>query len=79
MCQPDKRFVGVVSALSVEEAEGGDLTKALLPDATPVSANLGMRELVRRVASMRCPVPVVDDAGCFCGTVSQSTMLNRLQ
>lgn len=79
VCQPDKRFVGVVSALSVQEAEGSDLTKALLPDITPVSPHLGMRELVRRVAAMRCPVPVVDEQGCFCGTVSQSAVLNRLQ
>lgn len=79
LCGSDKKFVGVVSALSVSQAGEGNLAEAILTDAAPISIDLGMRDLMRHVAAASCPVPVIDEQGCFCGTVSQSAVLSRLQ
>jgi glycine betaine/proline transport system ATP-binding protein len=78
-----KRFQGVVSVESllraVERLNGSaSLDDALLPDVEPVPEGLPMEEVLPRLASSACPLPVVDGAGAYRGAISKTAYLETL-
>lgn len=76
----EKRFKGVVSAASVEEAlsKEAPLQSALLPKIKTVPANAPLSEILGVVASSPCPVPMVDDTGTLKGIISKTALLEAL-
>lgn len=79
VCNENGRFIGVVSVLSLEEASAGDIKKAILENPQAVNLNTKMSQLVDLVGHAPCPLPVIDDQGKFCGTVSPCSILQQLQ
>lgn len=78
-----RRFQGVVSVESlleaVQRANGSArLDDALLPDVAAVPSSLPMEEVLPLVAASRCPLPVVDGAGAYVGTVCRTAYLETL-
>jgi glycine betaine/proline transport system ATP-binding protein len=77
----DRRFCGVVSALSLEQAArrpGGTLDDALLPGCQPVPALSRLKDLLRPVAACEWPLPLVDAEHRFAGAVSRADLLRTL-
>lgn len=62
-------------------AAGGDAATDATPDPRgpgAIAATAGLHELIEQVAEADWPVPVVDDAGLYLGTVSKSALLQTL-
>jgi glycine betaine/proline transport system ATP-binding protein len=78
----DKRFQGMVSAESLNEAVrlGGPdpYRRAFLPDMAPIEADTPLSQVMGRVAESRWPVPVVDGRGRYLGAISKSSLLMTL-
>jgi glycine betaine/proline transport system ATP-binding protein len=78
----DKRYQGMVSADSLNEAvRGGGADPyhtAFLPEVTPIEAETPLSQVMGRVAESRWPVPVVDARGRYVGTISKSSLLMTL-
>ncbi|WP_247872587.1 glycine betaine/L-proline ABC transporter ATP-binding protein ProV [Azospirillum sp. TSO35-2] len=75
------RFQGIVSrdsvVLALGEAEPRFLN-AFLPGIEPVSSDVPVHTLLRRVAAAPCPVPVVDGDGLYLGAISPAVLLETL-
>ncbi|MEZ0171348.1 glycine betaine/L-proline ABC transporter ATP-binding protein ProV [Microvirga sp. TS319] len=78
----DKRYQGMVSAESLKEAVHAGwpdpYRRAFLPDMVPIEADAPVAQVMGRVAESRWPVPVVDAAGRYVGTISKSSLLMTL-
>lgn len=79
-----RRFQGVVSVESLIAAleRGGEqarLEDALLRDVAPVDAETSMEEVLPLVARSPHPLPVVDGAGAYLGTISKTAYLEALE
>jgi glycine betaine/proline transport system ATP-binding protein len=75
-----RKFVGVVSLASLEEAKrvDGNLEQALLPDGPTVTPDISLNDLMGIVAATPYAVPVVQEDGRYVGAVSKSTLLKAL-
>ncbi len=78
-----RRFQGVVSVetlLTAIERNNGSATldQALLPEIEPVPADLPMEDVLLRIASSPCPLPVVDARGAYVGAISKTAYLETL-
>jgi glycine betaine/proline transport system ATP-binding protein len=79
----NKEFVGVVSLANVREtlekdSNSEDITPAYLEGIEPVAADATLQELLPKLTSYECPVPIVDDANKYVGTVSRYLFLQTL-
>jgi glycine betaine/proline transport system ATP-binding protein len=78
-----RRFIGVVSSASLQEAmescePDSPLNKAFLKKAKPVKMTDSMQDILPLVASSPFPVPVVDDDNFYKGVVSKNRFLKTL-
>ncbi|WP_434623137.1 glycine betaine/L-proline ABC transporter ATP-binding protein ProV [Azospirillum sp. B2RO_4] len=78
-----RRFHGVVSVESlmsaIERGNGSTtLDDALLPGIEPIADDLPMEEVLPRVASSACPLPVVNGQGAYVGAISKTAYLETL-
>ncbi|MBW1615904.1 MAG: glycine betaine/L-proline ABC transporter ATP-binding protein ProV [Deltaproteobacteria bacterium] len=78
-----RRFIGVVSSASLQEAmesckPDSPLNKAFLKKAKPVKMTDSMQDILSLVASSPFPVPVVDDDNFYKGVVSKNRFLKTL-
>ncbi|MBP2315371.1 glycine betaine/L-proline ABC transporter ATP-binding protein ProV [Azospirillum soli] len=78
-----RRFHGVVSVETllgaIERGNGSaTLDEALLPDIAPVPVDLPMEDVLLRIASSPCPLPVVDAQGTYVGAISKTAYLETL-
>lgn len=77
----DNRFLGTVSLdslLQTLQRQDSGLSDAFLDYSEPVSDKLGLRELIGRIVMNPQPLPVVDDAHSFVGSVTQTMLLKKL-
>lgn len=80
---PKHTYLGMVSTDSLREVIKGHnepvgLQHALLPDVTPVPSAFPVSELFGQAASTSHPLPVVNEAGQYCGVISKTTLLKFL-
>jgi glycine betaine/proline transport system ATP-binding protein len=80
---PHKRFLGVVSSQSLRDALRGHhgplgLHKAFIPDVQSIASDTPVADLFGAVASLPCPLPVVDADSRYLGVISRTTMLKFL-
>lgn len=83
-----RRFLGVVSSESLQaaiEANAKDnhpkenlIDQAFLPEVKPVTTDASMQDILPEVASLSCPVPVVDENNVYKGVVSKNRFLRIL-
>jgi glycine betaine/proline transport system ATP-binding protein len=75
-----RKFVGVVSLASLEEAKRVDasLDQALLPNGPTVTPDVSLNDLMGVVAATPYAVPVVQEDGRYVGAVSKGTLLKAL-
>ncbi|WP_353861145.1 glycine betaine/L-proline ABC transporter ATP-binding protein ProV [Azospirillum formosense] len=78
-----RRFQGVVSVetlvTAIERHNGSaTLDEALLPGIEPLPVDLPMDEVLPRIASAPCPLPVVDGQGAYVGAISKTAYLETL-
>ncbi len=80
-----RKYQGVVSIDSLiacidglGRREEGRIEQAFVADVTPVTADTPLTELMTQVAESPYPVPVVDGAGRYQGTISRATLLHTL-
>ncbi|MBK3733174.1 glycine betaine/proline transport system ATP-binding protein [Azospirillum brasilense] len=78
-----RRFQGVVSVetlvAAIERHNGSaTLDEALLPGIEPLPVDLPMDEVLPRIASAPCPLPVVDGQGAYVGAISKTAYLETL-
>ena len=78
-----RRFHGVVSVetlvTAIERHNGSaTLDEALLPGIEPLPVDLPMDEVLPRIASAPCPLPVVDGQGAYVGAISKTAYLETL-
>lgn len=75
-----RKFVGIVSLASLEEAKRVDATleQALLPEGPTVTPDISLNDLMGIVAATPYAVPVVQEDGRYVGAVSKSTLLKAL-
>ena len=78
----DKTYHGMVSRASLLQTAGGGgndpYRRAYLPDIEPIPAGESLSNVLGRVASSAWPVPVVDDANRYLGSISKSALLETL-
>ena len=80
---PDKRYLGTVSADTLRAALGGrtaplGLRHAFLADLGVIDADAPVAELFGQVGTAPCALPVVSADGRFCGAISKTTLLKFL-
>ncbi|UCE32038.1 MAG: glycine betaine/L-proline ABC transporter ATP-binding protein ProV [Burkholderiales bacterium] len=76
-----QHYHGVVSIDSLEKqlrTEHPRLSAAFLPEVTAVEADLPLSELIGRVASSPCGLPVIDAERRYLGVVSKASLLEVL-
>jgi len=77
-----RRFQGVVSVDSLIAARDGGantVEQAFVPGIDPVAASTPLNELLGRVASAPCPLPVVEDeTGKYVGVISKARLLRTI-
>ncbi len=75
-----RRFTGVVSSSSLEQARRDDaaLDGALVAEVATVQPQTPLHELMGVVAASPCPVPVVDEDGRYHGAISRTALLQAL-
>ncbi|ROO27229.1 glycine betaine/L-proline ABC transporter ATP-binding protein ProV [Salinisphaera orenii] len=81
----ERRYQGMVSVESLTERidalgrrEEGAIEEAFVPGVEPVAADRPLTEIMTQVAECPWPVPVVDEHGRYCGTISRATLLHTL-
>ncbi|MBS0293468.1 MAG: glycine betaine/L-proline ABC transporter ATP-binding protein ProV [Proteobacteria bacterium] len=78
-----KRLLGVVSSQSLRRALHGHhgplgLQHAFVDDVPRLAADTPVAELYGPMGNAPCPLPVVDDDGCFLGVISRTTLMRFL-
>lgn len=78
-----RHFLGVISSESLQtiiesHAKDNPIDQAFLPDVKPVATNSSMQDILPQVASLSCPVPVVDENNIYKGVVSKNRFLRTL-
>jgi glycine betaine/proline transport system ATP-binding protein len=78
----DKTFHGMVSRASLIETSRDGASdpyrRAFLPDIDPIPASENLANVLGKVAASTFPVPVVDDANRYLGSISKSALLEAL-
>jgi glycine betaine/proline transport system ATP-binding protein len=78
----DQKYHGMVTLDSLSaQLTGtgeGDYGAAFMEDVEPVPADMGLNEVLGRVASSHYPVPVVDKDGGYLGSISKTAILQTL-
>lgn len=78
----DKRYHGMVSRNSLirtsREGASDPYRHAFLPDIEPISASESLSNVLGKVAASAFPVPVVDEANRYLGSISKSALLETL-
>ncbi|RYY70481.1 MAG: CBS domain-containing protein, partial [Comamonadaceae bacterium] len=80
---PDKRYLGTVSADTLRAALDGHtgplgLRHAFLADLGVIDADTPVADLFGQAGTAPCALPVVSADGRFCGAVSKTTLLKFL-
>ena len=80
---PDKKFLGVVSAeilvdLMERKSPDSPIDTAFIKDAKAVSSSDCMQDILPEVASKAYPIPVVDENNIYKGVVSKNRFLKTL-
>jgi glycine betaine/proline transport system ATP-binding protein len=71
-------MVSVESMLNSLEAPHVSLPAALLVGVEPVGGQISLKEVMRCLVKTTVPLPVVDAAGGFMGTISQQVLLRKM-
>ena len=77
----DQRFEGVVSVdrlVEALDAKGKPPFDQAFVEVEPISPDDGLDMLIGRCAGTSVPLPVVDERGIYCGTVSRTRLLRTL-
>ena len=80
----DRTYVGVVSlnkiqqALEDETINSQDITPAYLEGIEPVQQDATLQEVLPKLTEYECPVPIVDSANKYKGTISRHLFLRTL-
>ncbi|MCF8110460.1 MAG: glycine betaine/L-proline ABC transporter ATP-binding protein ProV [Desulfobacteraceae bacterium] len=80
----NREYVGVVSLESInavledEAVNSQDITPAFLDNIDPVNKEATLQELLPKLTSYECPVPVIDENNKFIGTISRHLFLKTL-
>ncbi|MFW6284734.1 MAG: ATP-binding cassette domain-containing protein, partial [Desulfosalsimonas sp.] len=80
----DRTYVGVVSlnkiqqALEDESINSQDITPAYLEGIEPVQTDATLQEVLPKLTQYECPVPIVDSANKYKGTISRHLFLRTL-
>ena len=78
----DKTFHGMVSRTSLIETgrDGASdpYRRAFLPDVEPIPASENLANVLGKVAASAFPLPVVDEANRYLGSISKSALLEAL-
>ncbi|MBS0013190.1 MAG: glycine betaine/L-proline ABC transporter ATP-binding protein ProV [Desulfobacterales bacterium] len=80
----DRTFVGVVSlgkiqqALEDENINSQDITPAYMEGIEPVQAAATLQEVLPKLTEYECPVPIVDSANKYKGTISRHLFLRTM-
>ncbi|MBD9375668.1 glycine betaine/L-proline ABC transporter ATP-binding protein ProV [Rhizobium sp. ARZ01] len=78
----DKTYHGMVSRSSlIENTRNGACNlykRAFLPDIQPIAASESLSNVLGKVAASAFPVPVVDEANRYLGSISKSALLETL-
>jgi glycine betaine/proline transport system ATP-binding protein len=71
-------MVSVESMLHSLEAPSVSLPAALLVGVEPVVGHISLKEVMRCLVKTNLPLPVVDAAGYYMGTISQQVLLRKM-
>lgn len=78
----DKTYHGMVSRTSLIETArdgaGHSYRRAFLPDIKPIPASESLSNVLGTVAASTFPVPVIDEANHYLGSISKSALLETL-
>ncbi|MFO7999384.1 MAG: betaine/proline/choline family ABC transporter ATP-binding protein, partial [Bacteroidales bacterium] len=80
----NREYVGVVSLTRIQETledesiNSQDITPAFLEDIEPVNDDATLQELLPKLTSYACPVPIVDANNKYVGTISRYLFLQTL-
>ncbi|MFO7838265.1 MAG: glycine betaine/L-proline ABC transporter ATP-binding protein ProV [Desulfosalsimonadaceae bacterium] len=80
----DRSYVGVVSLTKIQEAledeaiNSQDITPAFLEDIEPVGTEATLQEVLPKLTSYECPVPIVDENNKYIGTLSRYLFLQTI-
>ncbi|KRD67008.1 glycine betaine/L-proline ABC transporter ATP-binding protein ProV [Ensifer sp. Root278] len=78
----DKTYHGMVSRTSLIETArdgaGHSYRRAFLPDIEPIPASESLSTVLGTVAASTFPVPVIDEANRYLGSISKSALLETL-
>ncbi len=79
----DRRYQGLVSEDSLREqlrsTAQDRLSRAMLEEVEPLSAEMPLSEVVGKVADSRWPLPVVDGDGRYVGSITKTALLHVLK
>jgi glycine betaine/proline transport system ATP-binding protein len=80
----NREYVGVVSLTKIQEAledesiNSENITPAFLEGIEPVNDDATLQELLPKLTSYECPVPIVDAENKYVGTISRYLFLQTL-
>jgi glycine betaine/proline transport system ATP-binding protein len=80
----NREYVGVVSLTKIQEAledesiNSQDITPAFLEGIEPVPEDATLQELLPKLTTYECPVPIVDAKNKYTGTISRYLFLQTL-
>lgn len=80
----DRTYVGVVSLARIQESleddshNSQDITPAYLENIEPIHEDATLQEVLPKLTAYECPVPIVDSANKYKGTISRHLFLRTL-
>lgn len=78
----DRKYHGMISQEALVEKIKSKAVEpyrsAFLPDVESIASDESLSSVLGRVAGSRWPIPVVDDTGCYVGSISKSSLLETL-
>jgi len=80
----NREYVGVVSLTKIQAAleddsiNSEDISPAFLEDIEPVNDDATLQELLPKLTSYECPVPIVNEENKYVGTISRYLFLQTL-
>lgn len=75
-----RKFVGIVSVTSLEEAlkNKQHIESAILPEPCAINGDTPLNELISTVAQSPCAIPVIDEKNRYIGLISKGMLLQAL-
>ncbi|HMA67998.1 MAG TPA: glycine betaine/L-proline ABC transporter ATP-binding protein ProV [Desulfosalsimonadaceae bacterium] len=80
----DRSYVGVVSLTKIQESledetiNSEDITPAFIEGIEPVATEATLQEVLPKLTSYECPVPIVDENNKYKGTISRYLFLQTI-